>query len=298
MNTNQLLSFLVLAETGSYQKTAERLHYNRSSVLEQVHSLEKEMGVSLFYKDGRRLRTTPAGDQFFLHAQSMMRSYQKAMTETIETINNETLRIVTGETLGLYFLSTPLQHLISKFPQIDLSISFRQDKGASEFIQNDDADVVVCFAEDLWNRPTGLGLLYTLLCRDEAVFFSSPKSTFAQKADRQLKDLAESNFILTKKGGVYSRHLTTIYENTGLKLAPRQHIDSGPLLREVVKQLDCVSMLSRRVIAQDLAEGSLVEHPLYPEPFMTDVIALYSERIAEKQVLKEFIRLTKTFLQK
>lgn len=296
MNTNQLLSFLVLAETGSYQRTAERLHYNRSTVLEQIHSLEKELGVNLFCKEGRRLRTTTAGDQFFLHAQSMMRAYQNALTETIEPTNNETLRIVTGETLGLYFLSVPFQRLIVRFPRIDLSISFRSDRSASDYIRNGEADIVVCFMEDLWNTPAGNGVVRTLLCKDEAVFFSSPDASFAKKDDRQLKDLSDANFILTKRGGVYSRHLATIYETTGLKIAPRQHLDSGSLVREVVKQLDCVSMLSRRVIAEDLADGRLVEHPLYPQPFMTDVVALYSEKDTEKPVLKEFLRIAKSYL--
>lgn len=40
MNTNQLLSFLTLAETNSYQKTAERLHYSRSTVMDHIRTLE------------------------------------------------------------------------------------------------------------------------------------------------------------------------------------------------------------------------------------------------------------------
>ena len=48
MNTFQISCFLAVAEHLNFARAAEQLHVTQPAVTQQIHSLEKELGVSLF----------------------------------------------------------------------------------------------------------------------------------------------------------------------------------------------------------------------------------------------------------
>lgn len=53
--------FLAAAESGSFNKTAERLYLTHTAVMKQIEQLEKELGVTLFERNSRGLVLTEAG---------------------------------------------------------------------------------------------------------------------------------------------------------------------------------------------------------------------------------------------
>lgn len=291
MNTNHLISFLVLTETNSYQKAAEQLHYSRSTVMEHIRALEQELGTSLIYSQDRKLLPTAAGERFRVHAQSIMQTYQQALVEAMTFSDNKKLRIITAETLGLYFLNTPLLKLIQTYPEFDLSVQFVPANESQERLLKGEADIAIQFSGQFWDTMPAIGLKKEKLCQDESVFFANPSSWLAKKPERDIQDLINTKFILTRKDGIYSGHLARILKDTGVRIVPMQYIDSGPLLKQFVINHDCVSILSRRVIQRELDSGELVELPLLEEKLMADVIALYPSRDEKNPTLRHFIRL-------
>ncbi len=100
------------------------------------------------------------------------------------------------------------------------------------------------------------------ICREQIVFFANPYARLACKKGLCLADLAEANLILTNKDGIYSEWLTQLCKRAGLRISPCQYIDSGSLLKQFVMKHDCVLLISKRVIEQELLNGTLVELPL------------------------------------
>ena len=64
MDTKQLITFTALVEQLNYQKVADRLNYAPSTLKAHIQSLEEELGVELFQKEGRQLQLTAAGGRF------------------------------------------------------------------------------------------------------------------------------------------------------------------------------------------------------------------------------------------
>ena len=68
MNIQQLRYFLVLADTLSFTKTAEKYYISQTAVSNQIKALEEKLGVQLFQRDNRKVILTPAGKVFVKEA--------------------------------------------------------------------------------------------------------------------------------------------------------------------------------------------------------------------------------------
>ncbi|MFM7404963.1 MAG: LysR family transcriptional regulator [Erythrobacter sp.] len=67
-----LQTFLDLAETGSFTRTASRVHRTQSAVSAQVRRLEAMLGASLFERTTRQVTLTAAGERLVPHAQAVV----------------------------------------------------------------------------------------------------------------------------------------------------------------------------------------------------------------------------------
>lgn len=58
-----LRTFVYLAQSGHFTRTAEALHMTQPGVSQHVHKLEVQLGVPLLQRQGKRFELTPAGEQ-------------------------------------------------------------------------------------------------------------------------------------------------------------------------------------------------------------------------------------------
>ncbi len=71
--------FSAVAEQGSFSKAAKLLYISQSAISEQVGDLEREIGVTLFNRDGRSIALTPAGEVFLEEAREVLGAAKRAV---------------------------------------------------------------------------------------------------------------------------------------------------------------------------------------------------------------------------
>lgn len=76
MNLSQLYYFKKLAELQHYTKAAKELYISQPSLSDSMSSLEKELGVTLFQKEGRTTRLTKYGSEFYEHVTAALRELE------------------------------------------------------------------------------------------------------------------------------------------------------------------------------------------------------------------------------
>ena len=81
MNTQQLESFLSVAEHLNFARAAEALNITQSAVSRQIHALENELGTKLFHRTSRSVVLTPSGVIFYEDAKNFMGSLRIATTK-------------------------------------------------------------------------------------------------------------------------------------------------------------------------------------------------------------------------
>lgn len=72
MNIYHLKYFVTLANTEHYTKAAQQLHITQPNLSHAIHSLEEELGVLLFEKQGRNIVLTKYGREFLRDAQRIL----------------------------------------------------------------------------------------------------------------------------------------------------------------------------------------------------------------------------------
>ena len=66
MTLTQLNYFITIAETKSLNKAAEQLYVSQPSLTNAMKELEKELGITLFFRSGRGVTLTNDGTEFLL----------------------------------------------------------------------------------------------------------------------------------------------------------------------------------------------------------------------------------------
>ncbi len=78
MDTELARTFLTVVAAGNFISAAERLHVTQSTVSARIHSLEEQLGRTLFIRNKAGTTLTPAGRQFQKHASTLVRTVEQA----------------------------------------------------------------------------------------------------------------------------------------------------------------------------------------------------------------------------
>jgi len=136
MDTQALLAFVAVAETGSFSIAAERLRLTQPAVSKRVAALESSLGTRLFDRIGRSVSTTEAGATLLPRADRILREMADAerCLRDIEGAVGGKLCIGTSHHVGLHRLPPVLRKFARNHPQVELEIRFMDSEKAHEAV--------------------------------------------------------------------------------------------------------------------------------------------------------------------
>lgn len=79
MTLTQLNYLITIAETRSLNKAAEKLYVSQPSLTNAMKELEKELGITLFFRSGRGVTLTNDGTEFLLYAKQIYEQYENVL---------------------------------------------------------------------------------------------------------------------------------------------------------------------------------------------------------------------------
>jgi LysR family transcriptional regulator, nitrogen assimilation regulatory protein len=99
--------FVSIAETGSFTKSALQNNIAQSALSRRVRDVETEMGVQLFYRNGRGVLLTEVGETFLARARGIladMESLRQEMARTAGVLDG-TVTLAVPPSVGLILLT-------------------------------------------------------------------------------------------------------------------------------------------------------------------------------------------------
>ncbi len=129
MELSQLHYFRVTARLEHFTRAAEALHITQPSLSKAIANLERELGVPLFDREGKRVRLNPYGQAFLEKAEQILQLADEAAFMVRDMQRGERGQVRIGSSFPITPPSPVYYYQYSFFqrhPQVALSLSVRE----------------------------------------------------------------------------------------------------------------------------------------------------------------------------
>jgi DNA-binding transcriptional LysR family regulator len=157
---------------GTVTAVAEALAYTPSAVSQQLATLEREAGVPLVERHGRRLRLTDAGRGLVEHAEAVIARLELAESELAAAAGEEAggrVRVAAFQTAASGLVLPLLGSIGQRHPRLRLELIEMEAEEALELLRRAEVDLVVAEEYEYAPRPRDPSLVVSDLCRDPLV---------------------------------------------------------------------------------------------------------------------------------
>lgn len=204
MDINALRTFLVLADTGSFSRTAEQLHLTQPAISKRIASLETQLGTRLFDRIGKQVQLTEAGRALVPGSQRVLAAMDEArrVLSRIDSQVQGRLRIAASHHVGLHRLPAVMKQYIGHYPEVDLDIRFIESEQACSGLLHGDFELAMITLPD---QPQA-DLRYLPLWSDPMRCVVAPTHPLASRASVDVPALLRYPAILPTVG-TYTRQL-------------------------------------------------------------------------------------------
>lgn len=151
MNTQQLESFIQVAENLNFARAAEILNITQSAVSRQINSLETELGTKLLHRTTRTVALTPAGIVFLNDAKEIYTKLQFAAAKirNHEQSNVQILSIGCSNEADLVLLSEILSRCRQRIPELHPFLRIIPHRSILSLFIHGEIEVLFAFKDDI-----------------------------------------------------------------------------------------------------------------------------------------------------
>lgn len=292
MELRNLITFIHVAELGSFTKTAEMLGYSQSTISFQIKQLEDELGCLLFERINHTIRLTERGHQLVSYAHQI-RSLTDEFRENFGNESELTGHIHVGapDSICEEFITAHYIEFRCRHPGVSLKFTPADTAVMMEMLERNEVDFIITLDRHIYNRDFVIATETPLSMH----FVASPDSRFAGRKNLSVREIAGEPFVLTEYGQGYRRVLDKELAKRSLEITPMLEIGRTDVITSVIAQSDMISFLPDFVTRHKVAAGELC----YLD--VRDVeISIYQQLIYHKnkwlskslRTLIEFIRQT------
>lgn len=211
MEIRQLEYFLMVNETHSFTRAAERLYVSQPAVTSAIRSLEEELEIQLFDRTQKQITLTSEGQIFLRHVQKVMEGISNTLNEidALKSPNGGTLKIGLTPLAGVSATTSLLKEFTSQYPQIKLVFTESHSNLLEQELLIDAIDVAILFSAQNNNALT-----YLPLPREELYVICSRQHHLRRNNSVQLTDLVNESLILLAADCFYRQQIIQTFEKS------------------------------------------------------------------------------------
>jgi DNA-binding transcriptional LysR family regulator len=210
-----------LAHRGTIAAVAEAVSFTPSAVSQQLSALEREAGVPLLARSGRRVVLTPAGRSLVRHTEAVLAQLERAAAELDGARQglSGSLRIGTFPSAGRAMVPAALAELARRHPGLEPMVVELDPARVADALRAGDLDVALVHEYDFAPVPPEPGIAVIPLCR-EAMYLATADPTLTTVADCH-----DQPWILAVPGTLCHRMTMHAGQAAGFTPHARHHVD-------------------------------------------------------------------------
>lgn len=194
MDIQNIRAFLMVAETRSFSRAAEKLFITQPAISKRISTLEYSLDCQLFDRLGKNIQLTQAGEALIPSYQRILAEIEesKRIISTLRTQVSGHLKFGTSHHIGLHRLPPILKQYTNQYPQVELDIRFMDSEQAAALILKGDIELaLITLPDDIENKlstiPIWTDTMYCMVAKDHVL---------AKQKDVTIKQLSEHGVLL------------------------------------------------------------------------------------------------------
>ena len=254
MELRNLITFIHVAELGSFTKAAEQLGYSQSTISFQIKQLEDELGCLLFERINHTVTLTERGYELVSYAhqvRALTDDFKDSLTRDEDCSGH--IHVVAPDSVCEKMISTHYKDFHNKYPSISVRFSTGDTGDMMNMIDHNKADVIITLDQRLFNKDHVIAKEQQLPMH----FVAASSSKYANAKGLSVKDIAGEPFVLTEHGQGYRRILDIELAKRSIEFSPVLEIGRTDIITSVLVENNMISYLPDFVTEELVASGKL-----------------------------------------
>ena len=256
MEFHWLNTFVTAADCGNFRRTAELLFISQPSVTVHIKQLEKELGILLFHREGRKIKLTEEGKRYLIHAKRLLEVYQHGLEDLNTFSQGYTRKLTLGISplIADTILPYVLKSYTKQYPEVEISVKIIESVEIEQAVLKEEVDLgLSCL------NSTNQSLICKLLAKDNVILVAPHDGRDSESAPPlDEEEVLTTNYLLTHNHPGYwdllSRVVKSKYPSVRMMKVSQVHITK----RFIIEGLG-VSFLPTSTVRRELLEGRLIE---------------------------------------
>lgn len=264
LQLTHLRALEAIGRHGSFSRAARELRLTQPAVSMQIRLLERQVGVPLLERVGKRALPTTAGAVVLEHAARAFRELRAGLdrVQALRGVVAGQVRLGTSAAISVYLLPRALRTFRARYPAIELLVMTG--------LASDIARLVVANELDLGLVTLPLrdrALAITPFYRDELVAIAARDRAWPRRRPVSAAELAREPMILFDHGSTVRRVIDQWFHRA--RVAPRAAMELGntEAIKKLVEARLGLSVTSEFSVKADVAAGLLAARRLDPPLF-------------------------------
>ena len=254
MEIKNLITFIHVAELGSFTKAAEQLGYSQSTISFQIKQLEDELKCLLFERINHTITLTEQGQELISYAHRI-RALTDEVKDNLEKNNDciGNIHIVTPDSLCEDMILNNYIDFHNKYPSISLKFTNADTSVMFDMLAHNEADIIMTLDNHVYQSDY-------IIAKEEPLsmhFVTNSASKFAGVKGVSVRDIINEPFVLTEYGEGYRRVLDKELATKSLEIAPVLEIGRTDIITYVLTQSDMISFMPDFVTKSKVESGQL-----------------------------------------
>lgn len=277
--------FYHAAHSLNFSKTAETLHVTQSAISQAIKSLETQLDVALFYRQGRTITLTYEGEVLFQHVEKAFNFILSAehSLQNIKSLEEGTIFIGASDTITRYLLMDVIKTFHADFPKVKIAINNRPSPRSADKLRKGELDLAVI---NILPNSQYEGLhMETLLSLEHVFVHTEPP----KKKKSHLSDMANFPLICLEQQSTTRKIMEQFYEMHQVALVPNFEFGSYDVILEAIQAQMGVGFVPKAIVEKQLDQSILYEQPLYEKIPSIEVALLLNQEKPLSLAASKFI---------
>ncbi len=243
-----LRAFCQTVRLGSVSRAAEALFVSQPAITLQLQALERELGVGLFERSGRRLAPTREGQLLYELAQPLVESVdglEGSFREKVRGLDAGELNIAANSSTILYLLPRIVELFRTQHPDVRLTLHNAVSADGTDLLRSDAVDLAVGSMLDV---PTDLS--YAPVYRFEPLLIATPGHPLITQRSLKLEDLSPHGLILPPKRVITYRLVDLVFQQNRVPYTVALEVGGWEVIKQYVAMGMGISIITSICLAE------------------------------------------------